>query len=99
MQSTKRNVIHSTHMEDEMSEDITMKLLQTVTALETKLENLSSNVTEVKTDLAALRLAVAEESKENTKMIRMMWLALGAVVGAGGAEAIKSLAVVLHGGI
>ncbi len=81
-----------------MADETILKLVQTVSSLEAKVEMMADGLQDMKTDLAALKVAHAEEAKENNKFMKVTWIALGACFGAGGTEAIKAF-VAAFGGV
>lgn len=80
-----------------VNEDTMLKLVQSVSAMEAKIEGMSENLSELKSDIALLKQSQMDESRENTKFMKLTWVALGACVGAGGTEAVKAFVVAMGG--
>ena len=91
------SVVHLSHLEDQMTDETILKLVQSVSSLEAKMENISDGLQEMKADINSLKLAHSEEARDNNKMMKVTWVALGACVGAGGTEALKAFVVALGG--
>ena len=73
------------------------QVVQSVSAMEAKIEGMSDNLSELKSDIALLKQSQMDESRENTKFMKLTWVALGACVGAGGTEAVKAFIVAMRG--
>ena len=69
-------------------------LAQKVASLEAKIESLGTDVSEMKTELAAVKDATSkfEGMRRET---RIMWTLVGLLLGAGGSEAIQNVVSVL----
>ena len=78
-------------------DDQIIKLIQSVSALEARVEGLQDSMIEIKSTLTLVSTGISNDSASSDKMMRLTWAALGACIGAGGTEALKT-ALTLFGG-
>tara|TARA_Y100000592_G_scaffold44258_1_gene70243 strand:+ start:895 stop:1158 length:264 start_codon:yes stop_codon:yes gene_type:complete len=84
-------------LEAKVNEEVILKLVQSVSALEAKVEGLQDSMSEIKSELSEVKASVNSDVHANERLMKITWAALGACIGAGGTEAIKAALTVLGG--